>query len=73
MSDPVRQIQVRGDYITLGQLLKLTGEVGGGGDVKDYLATHSPLVNGENENRRGRKLRPGDRVVLPNVGEIALT
>lgn len=64
---------MRGEYITLGQLLKLTGEVGGGGDVKAYLSAHSLLVNGESENRRGRKLRPGDKVVLPAAGEITLT
>lgn len=69
---PAKEIQVRGEYITLGQLLKLTGEVSGGGDVKAYLASHRPIVNGESENRRGRKLRPGDKVVFAKAGEINL-
>lgn len=69
----MRTVQIRGEYITLGQLLKLTGEVQGGGDVKDYLASESPLVNGEAENRRGRKLRPGDKVIFRGVGEVSLT
>ena len=63
------EIKIRG-YITLGQLLKLVGEVGSGGEIKPYLSEHSPLVNGQQENRRGRKLRAGDVVVLPKQGEI---
>ncbi|HEY9790108.1 MAG TPA: RNA-binding S4 domain-containing protein [Candidatus Obscuribacterales bacterium] len=58
------------DYITLGQLLKLAGEVNSGGEVKPYLASESPLVNGQPENRRGRKLRAGDTVILKHVGQI---
>lgn len=69
----MRQIKVRGEYITLGQLLKLTDEVPSGGDVKDYLAAEMPVVNGEPENRRGKKLRPGDKVTLAGIGEIELT
>lgn len=57
-----RQIPIRGETIRLGQLLKLTGAVGGGGDVKGFLATEHVLVNGEPESRRGRQLHPGDRV-----------
>lgn len=66
----MQEIQIRGDYITLGQLLKLTGEVSMGGEVKDYLESETPIVNGEPENRRGRKLRSGDVVILKNVGEV---
>jgi ribosome-associated protein YbcJ (S4-like RNA binding protein) len=68
----MRTIEVRGEYITLGQLLKLTGEISAGGEVKEYLTAHSPVVNGEPDNRRGRKLRSGDKVVLQGVGEIRL-
>ena len=51
-------------YITLGQLLKFKRIVGQGGEEKLYLATRPVLVNGITENRRGRKLYPGDRIVL---------
>jgi len=66
----VQKISIRGEFITLGQLLKLTGEVPTGGEVKDYLAETTPIVNGEPENRRGRKLRVGDVIVLQHVGQI---
>jgi ribosome-associated protein len=57
-------IAIRGEMIRLGQLLKLAGVVGAGSDVKLLLAQATILVNGEPENRRGRQLRPGDRVEL---------
>jgi len=68
----MQEITLRSEFITLGQLLKLVGEVASGGDVKDYLAVAEPLVNGEVETRRGRKLRNGDVVVLEGQGEFNL-
>jgi len=57
--------------IRLGQLLKLTGTVDGGGDIKTFLASERVLVNGEPEVRRGRQLHPGD-VVLAGAKELRL-
>jgi ribosome-associated protein len=50
--------------IRLGQLLKLAGVVGGGGEVRELLGSLAIVVNGEPENRRGRQLHPGDVVRL---------
>ena len=58
------EIEIDGAMIRLGQLLKLAGAVGGGGDVKHLLATEAILVNGEPEQRRGRQLHPGDTVAV---------
>ena len=55
------------EYITLQSLLKIVGVVPTGGMVKIYLAETSVLVNGERENRRGRKLYSGDEIRLPNA------
>ena len=66
----MQQVEITTEYITLGQLLKLAGVVGTGGEVKDLLAEAAITVNGEPENRRGRKVRPGDAVVVAGVGEI---
>ena len=57
-----RLIPVRGESIRLGQLLKLAGVVDSGGELREYLATQSVLVNGEPEDRRGRQLQVGDMV-----------
>ena len=50
------------ELITLGQLVKLLSLIGSGSEVKDYLAKTTIRVNGELENRRGKKLYPGDEV-----------
>ena len=47
-------------YITLQALLKITGIIETGGMAKFYLAESPVRVNGEEENRRGRKLYPDD-------------
>jgi ribosome-associated protein len=60
----MRQIAIRGDYIALGQLLKLAGFVSTGGEVKYLLMETTIRVNGETDNRRGRKLYPGDTVAV---------
>lgn len=59
-----QDVEVRGESIRLGQLLKLAGAIGAGGEAKTYLAEHPALVNGEPESRRGRQLRPGDEIRL---------
>jgi ribosome-associated protein len=64
-----QDIPIRGDTIRLGQLLKLAGVVGGGGEAKALLATGGVLVNGDPETRRGRQLHPGDEV---RVGDETL-
>lgn len=53
-------IPIDDDGIRLGQLLKLAGVVGAGGEVKSLLANGLVLVNGVREDRRGRQLRVGD-------------
>jgi ribosome-associated protein len=67
-----REVPIRGEMIRLGQLLKLADIVSGGGEVKDFLAAETVLVNGEPDNRRGRQLHPGDVVVVGDV-ELRLT
>jgi ribosome-associated protein len=61
------EIQIRGDTIRLGQLLKLAGLIGSGSEARDFLAAERVLVNGEPEGRRGRQLHPGDTVEAAGV------
>jgi ribosome-associated protein len=65
----MREIPIRGEMIRLGELLKLAGVVGTGGEAKLLLASSEVTVNGEAESRRGRQLRAGDEVL---VGDEAL-
>jgi len=60
----VREIPIRGEVIRLGELLKLAGVVGTGGEAKLLLASEEVRVNGEPESRRGRQLHAGDEVLV---------
>ena len=62
--DNIDEIKIKTEYITLGQFLKFADIIHEGGETKSYLAANEVLVNGENENRRGRKLRPGDQIAV---------
>jgi ribosome-associated protein len=57
-----RAIEIAGDMIRLGQLLKLAGASVAGADAKALIAGGQVRVNGELELRRGRQLHPGDLV-----------
>jgi ribosome-associated protein len=59
----VREVEIRGDMIRLGQLLKVAGIVDSGGEAKALLADGGVSVNGEPESRRGRQLHAGDLVL----------
>lgn len=58
------------DFITLGVLLKLAGIIDTGGQAKWFLNENAVLVNGEEENRRGRKLYHGDEILVKNQSFI---
>ncbi len=60
-------LRITTDFITLGQLLKLAQIIQNGGQAKGYLAENEVLVNGEPDQRRGRKLRPGDEILTSGV------
>ena len=52
--------QIDSDFITLGQLLKEEGIIPTGGAAKWFLREHQVKINGELDNRRGKKIRPND-------------
>ncbi|MGA3362015.1 MAG: RNA-binding S4 domain-containing protein [Solirubrobacteraceae bacterium] len=58
----IREVQITGETIRLGQLLKLSGIAESGGDSKSLLLAEVVRVNGVAESRRGRQLRDGDLV-----------
>jgi len=52
------------EQLTLGQFLKMSNIIASGGEAKTFLQSTSVLVNGEKEERRGRKLFQGDQVTV---------
>jgi len=62
----MKEIIIKTEYITLGQFLKHISLVSSGGEVKFFLKNNNVFVNSENENRRGKKLYPGDKITILN-------
>ncbi|HHS8184300.1 S4 domain-containing protein YaaA [Streptococcus pyogenes] len=54
------------EFITLQALLKELGIIQSGGAIKGFLAETTVLFNGEDEKRRGKKIRVGDKISLPD-------
>ena len=62
------------EFITLQALLKELGITHSGGAIKSFLSEHSVYFNGELESRRGKKLRIGDKIDIPDMNiDILLT
>ena len=57
-------VKINTDYIELQQLLKLTDWISTGGEAKIAVKKLDIKVNGIKEDRRGRKLYPGDNVEI---------
>lgn len=55
-------INLREDYIKLGQALKAAGLVESGVEAKIVIVNGEVKVNGETELQRGKKLKDGDVV-----------
>lgn len=71
----VKQISITTDqeYITLGKLLQVSELIQSGGQAKWFLQEIKVSVNDMTENRRGRKLYPGDLVhIQEETYEIVL-
>ncbi|EHI65069.1 S4 domain-containing protein YaaA [Streptococcus pseudoporcinus] len=54
------------EFITLQALLKEVGIIQSGGAIKSFLAETTVLFNGQDEKRRGKKLRVGDHIEIPS-------
>lgn len=67
----MEKISINSEYITLGQLLKYVGIIDCGSYAKQFLLDNKVLINEEQDQRRGRKIYPGDVVkVLNKVYEV---
>ena len=64
----MEKIKIKSEYITLGQFIKYANITGSGGMVKAILQEHKIYVNDVLDSRRGKKLYPGDKVLIKNIG-----
>lgn len=63
----IKEIEIRDEFITLGQLLKIADLVSTGGETKYFLMNETILVNNQEENRRGKKLYKNDLIQIQNI------
>lgn len=68
-----KQVSIQSEYITLDAFLKWAGVADTGGHAKTLISEGMVKVNGEVETRRGRKLRPGDRVFVEGFPPYVIT
>ena len=64
----MKQIVIHSEYIKLDSFLKLADCVSTGGMAKALLQEGAVRVNNELEERRGRKLYPGDIIQVEDCG-----
>jgi len=69
----VKDIKIGTEYITLGQFLKLSDCIATGGHAKFFLQENKVVINGEEDNRRGRKLYPGDKLEVEGFGAFSVS
>ncbi|MGG3800431.1 S4 domain-containing protein YaaA [Metabacillus fastidiosus] len=67
-----KPVKIETEYITLGQFLKLADVIQTGGMAKWFLGEYAIFVNSELENRRGRKLKTGDVIDIPEFGTFVV-
>ncbi|KAB2330255.1 S4 domain-containing protein YaaA [Cytobacillus gottheilii] len=67
------EIKIDTEYITLGQFLKAADVIQTGGMAKWFLSEYEVYINGEQDQRRGRKLRAGDAIEIPGHGSFVVT
>lgn len=58
----MKPIKITTEYIELQMLLKMESIIQSGGQAKYFLAENEVYVNDILEQRRGKKLYPGDKI-----------
>ena len=66
------EVFITSEFITLGQFLKFENLIESGGSVKFFLEEIPVYINGEQDNRRGRKLYPNDIVEIEDMGKFVI-
>lgn len=60
----MEHFKIKDTHITLGQFVKAASIVSSGGMVKHFLEENTITLNGVKENRRGKKIYPGDVLIV---------
>ena len=66
----MQEIFIKTEFIKLNQLLKLTGVLDQGSDIRVMLSEKLIKLNGDFVSERGKKIRNGDIVEVLGFGKI---
>lgn len=66
----MEKVYFRDEYVTLNQFLKIAGIAYTGGEGKEMIQEGLIFVNGEQETRRGRKIRNGDEIKISGFDTV---
>ncbi len=61
------EIKITTEFIKLDSLLKFSGLAETGSDAKEFIKEGRIFVNSEVCLMRGKKIRPGDKVYIPET------
>lgn len=61
------EIKITTEYIKLDSLLKFSGLAETGSDAKEIIKEGRIQVNGEVCEMRGKKIRPSDKIYIPEI------
>lgn len=68
----LKEIFIKTEYIKLGQFVKYINLISNGSDIKIFLSQNEIIINGEIENRRGRKIYNGDQVEILGLTYVVI-
>ncbi len=68
----MKEIEIHTEEIALDQLLKYEGLAASGGEAKRMILEGDIWVNGESCQVIRKKLKPGDRVDIPDAGSFVI-
>lgn len=60
----IKEVKINEEFITLGQFIKKIDLISSGGEAKFFLINTKVEINGELDQRRGRKLYKNDLIVI---------
>lgn len=69
----MEKIKIDTEFITLGKFVKFLNLCESGGACKMFIQENIIFINKHQEDRRGKKLYNGDKIVIKGVGEYIIS
>ena len=63
----IKDIEIKDEFITLGQFIKVLDLISSGGEAKRFLLENTIKINNQEEKRRGKKLYKNDLIEINDI------